>query len=152
SPGCGGGTVDPVQRKEGTGDRQHPKSGPIESHGLVGTDLREKSGKRKAESGNEELMLKPRKLRWIILAVVIAGACGWLRLVMLPAEPIYQGLPLSAYLSSSAKNEQKAREALQQTAKEAIPFLISMFDAHDSTMRAFLARWSRKQSAIRIDL
>ena len=97
-------------------------------------------------------MLKPRKLRWIILAVVIAGACGWLRLVMLPAEPIYQGLPLSAYLSSSAKNEQNAREALQQTAKEAIPFLISMFDAHDSTMRAFLARWSRKQSAIRIDI
>jgi DNA invertase Pin-like site-specific DNA recombinase len=38
---------------------------------------------------------------------------------MLPAEPIYQGLPLSAYLSSSAQNEQKAREALQQFGDQA---------------------------------
>lgn len=91
-------------------------------------------------------------------AVSILAALAWtlLRALAPPAEPVYQGKPLSYWLQGygSPHNEEpnggEANTAVRHIGTNAISTLLRMLRAHDSPLKIKMLAWASRQRFIRI--
>ena len=104
-------------------------------------------------------MKKRKRILLVLLTLAAAGGLLWLMLRE-PAEPSYQGKPLSVWLESymhwgsvtGAWPNPETDEAIRQIGTNAIPTLLKMLNARDSKWKFALAELSRKQDFVRIKL
>src|SRR6476469_7018105 len=99
--------------------------------------------------------------RWLLIAVisliVICGAGIAWQSWHGPADPVYQGHPLSVWLrglgpqTSDIAGRPEAEEALHDIGTNAIPMLLSMLRAEDSEATLASLALAQKQSLFNFD-
>jgi HEAT repeat protein len=89
----------------------------------------------------------------VTLLAVGLLACGGARLIVRePAEPEYEGQPLSYYLNSltyDVRRDRAAREAVRAIGSNAVPHLIRILDARESPFKIRFNELAGRQSLIR---
>jgi HEAT repeat protein len=94
-----------------------------------------------------------------IVIIFMVAVIAWLALSK-PAEPVYQGKPLSVWLEvyttatdGGARSVQLGREtdeAVRHIGTNAIPFLLNMLQARDSALSLKIFEWAKKLPRVKI--
>ena len=98
-----------------------------------------------------------RKKRGILLAVLFVALLGGLVwLLSPPAEPVYEGRPLSAWLKDlhgwGGDTNHPAFIAFREMGTDAIPALLSIIQSDDSPLQRMILKLNRTQSLVHFPL
>jgi len=100
--------------------------------------------------------MKGRSQRATLVASVVIAVAMLLTVSLRPREPVYQGRPLSFWLEGyrppelGGPGQKNADEAIRQAGTNAIPTLLRMARAKDSTLTLKLIGLAQKQHFIKI--
>jgi hypothetical protein len=90
--------------------------------------------------------------RWTALLALLGGLTwmAWLRKE--PSEPVYRGKRLSEWLANNNQGSSpETDEAVRRMGTNAIPTLLRMLQARDSSLTTWLLRLARKQHLMKFD-
>src|SRR5712692_12000430 len=95
-------------------------------------------------------MGKKRGFLLAVLFVALAGCLVWM--LSRPAEPVYQGKPLSAWINEyngrPGDTNQAALVAIREMGTNAIPALLKIIKADDPPFQRMMSELNRKQSLV----
>ena len=93
----------------------------------------------------------------MVLGLALAGVIAWRAWQRREPEPVYKGKPLSSWLIAlrtsafSSEAQEQAKAAVQQAGTNAIPTLLRMLRAKDSSFKLKLLALLKRQHIIRIN-
>jgi HEAT repeat protein len=107
-------------------------------------------------------MRKPVQFALAVWLVAITGFIAWQVVRSREPEPVYQGKRLSVWLEQQYTNhwsagrdgelDKQTEAALKRIGTNALPLLLEMLHARDTTLKQVLMRWAAKRSLVHFNL